>query len=584
MKRLFLSVMMALVVTLGMGTVAQAADTDKFTISNFKAEYYLGRDSENRSTLRARWTITANFPPEQNHGIAPVFVKDYDKHPTHFELRSVTDGAGNSLNYDWDGDELRIGDKYEYVSGKKTYVIEYTQRDVTKAYGDTGRDEFYWDVIGNEWRVPIEKTAVKVTLDDSIVAARRGQAFCYFGKHGSNKRCVAIDDKNELKFTAGSLQPREGVTVALGFETGTFSAYQQTLEEKLLEIWGIVQLCMIGAMMAAIVWLIFAYYRIIDRKRDLGAIVPEYLPPKEASVITSGNILRRTGGVKGSPMAAQLLDLAVRHYIKLYEVKPKTALRAAQYEIEIVKDMSKLRAEEREIIKDMFGGRGRLPAVGERLNLKKLQYNSGYAKRTMDDDKKLKELINGEYGLREVNAAHKKRFRRYALVFAVLTVVLVSPVLLPLPIIAYAMSFSESLTDKGLALRRYLLGLKMYIGVAEAERLAMLQSPEGAEKVHVDAGDPKQLIKLYERVLPYAVLFGQEKEWTKQLGRYYDNIGAQPDWYAGQGAFNAAMFASSMNSLSSAASSVSSYSSSSGGSSGGGFSGGGGGGGGGGGW
>ena len=112
----------------------------------------------------------------------------------------------------------------------------------------------------------------------------------------------------------------------------------------------------------------------------------------------------------------------------------------------------------------------------------------------------------------------------------------------------------------------------------------MLQSPEGAEKVQVEAADEKQLVKLYERVLPYAILFGQEKEWTKQLGRYYEHLGSQPDWYAGHGAFNAAMFASSMNSLSSAANSVSSYSSSSGGSMGGGFSGGGGGGGGGGGW
>ena len=132
----------------GSGQAAFAAQTDNFTITKFDAEYSLGRDSENRSTLRAKWTITANFPPKQNHGIAPVFVKEYDGHHTSFTLESVTDDKGKGLEYTWKGDELRIGNKDVYVEGEKTYVITYTQRDVTKHYADTGKDEFYWDAIG----------------------------------------------------------------------------------------------------------------------------------------------------------------------------------------------------------------------------------------------------------------------------------------------------------------------------------------------------------------------------------------------------------------------------------------------------
>ncbi len=114
----------------------------------------------------------------------------------------------------------------------------------------------------------------------------------------------------------------------------------------------------------------------------------------------------------------------------------------------------------------------------------------------------------------------------------------------------------------------------------------MLQSPDGAQKAQVDGSDTKQLVKLYERVLPYAVLFGQEKQWNKQLGKYYENTNTQPDWYSGSNGaiFNAAMFSSAMSSFATTASYSSPSSSSSGGSSGGGFSGGGGGGGGGGGW
>ncbi len=162
-----------------------------------------------------------------------------------------------------------------------------------------------------------------------------------------------------------------------------------------------------------------------------------------------------------------------------------------------------------------------------------------------------------------------------------------SPVLLIAGIVSLVCASQlQPLTDSGLDLRRYLAGLKLYIGVAEEERLKLLQSPEGAEKSGVGSVDnAKQLVKLYERVLPYAVLFGQEKDWSKQLGQYYEQNGSQPDWYSGHTAFSAALFASSMNDFSSTTNSYAAASSSSGsGSSGGGSSGGGGGGGGGGGW
>ena len=569
---------------IGSGQSAFAAQTDNFTITKFDAEYSLGRDGENRSTLVATWRITANFPPNQNRGIAPIFVKKYDSHPTNFLLQSVTDEQGKTLEYNWNGDELRIGKKDVYVQGEKTYVIKFTQRDVTKHYDNTGRDEFYWDVIGNEWRVPMENVRVSVKLDESLQTARAGEAFCYVGAHGSTKRCNISGDKSEIVTNVSRLNRREGITMAVGFTSGTFTRYQETLSEKLIKIWATVQT--IASSLAIILMLLLAwrYRRLFGRYSELKPIPPEYLPPNQASVMTSAYILKNyeAMAVKGSAKVAQLLDLAVRHYIKLYEVKKASFLRSAQYEIEIVKDLKELRPEESEVIRDMFGSS--MPKPGQRLNLKKLQNNLSYAARTRDDDTNLKNLARGKYALCEQTLANKRIIQRWALWVCVVGVLLLSPMLLLVAGIVFALSFGWSLTDEGLALRRYLAGLKMYIGVAEAERLQMLQSPEGAEKVKVDATDEKQLVKLYERVLPYAVLFGQEKKWSAQLGQYYEQVGEQPDWYSGQGAFNAAAFAAGMNSLSSVASSASDYSSTSGGSTGGGFAGGGGGGGGGGGW
>ena len=96
---------------------------------------------------------------------------------------------------------------------------------------------------------------------------------------------------------------------------------------------------------------------------------------------------------------------------------------------------------------------------------------------------------------------------------------------------------------------------------------------------------PVQIVKLYERVLPLAVLFGQEKDWSGVLSQYYSESNTQPAWYLGTGMFHAAYFAGAIGSFSTATTtswSGSATSSSSSGGGGGGFSGGGGGGGGGG--
>lgn len=586
MKRFLLGLLTVGLLLAGSGKMAFAArSTDNFTITKFDASYSLSRDSDNRSKLEATWRITANFPPNQNRGIAPVFVKKYDDHSTNFSLQSVTDENGTPLEYSWNDDELRIGNKNTYVEGEKTYIIKFTQRDVTKNYSNTGRDEFYWDVIGDEWRVPMENVQISVKLDESLVAARQGKAFCYVGSRGSTTQCDLSEIENQITAKIDKLSRQQGVTVAVGFKSGAFSGYQETLMEKLIGIWHLMQILAYTIATPLVIFLIIRYRRLVGRDKELKPIPPEYLPPEDISVLMSTYVLKKYDPfkVKGLPKVAQLLDLAVRHYIKIYEVKKSSLFSGAQYEIEIIKDLQELKAEEIEIVQDMFDSPS-IPKPGQRLNLKNLQNNIKYMTRTRDDDKNLETLARGKYGLCEQNPEVKRIMRGWFKRVLVLAVLFLSPMLLVISIMLVFASRGWALTDKGLSLRRYLEGLKMYIGVAEAERLNILQSPEGAEKIIVDVNDGKQLVKLYERVLPYAVLFGQEKNWSKQMGKYYEQVGEAPDWYVGQGMFNAVAFSSGLSGLSTAAGHASDYSSTSGGSSGGGFAGGGGGGGGGGGW
>lgn len=580
-KASLLSIMLAVVGFVG---TASAVSVDNFTISNFKIDYYLSKDSNGHSTLRVVERITADFPNyNQNKGLVREVPRVYDGHTVGFTLKSLKRGGQPEPVYDqYNKGDFRVIETGtdEYLLGSQVYEFTYELRDVTRYFKDTKSDELYWDTNGTNWRVPIKKIEATIHLEDAIKESLTGNSACYKGTQGSVDRC-GITKTNDSTFvvTAYDLQPRDNVTIAIGFAANTFTLYQKTMIDKLRELMEALKVVWYGAMVIAglmLVWLYMKWQQWSDRKRELGTIVPEYTAPKDASVTVSASIASST-----KAFAAQLIDFAVRHYIKIYEIEKKGLFGSKDYELEITKDVTTLRAEEQEILRDIFSGD---TAIGTRLKMSSLRNNTAIYKSTVDNDKKLKDLIRGTYGLRERDQPKVVWFKKAAAIVLLLSIFTLNPVGIVAAGLTLAMAYTlYPLTDKGLTLYRYLEGLKMYIKVAETERLKLLQSPEGAEKVGIlDAKDPKQLVKLYEKVLPYAILFGQEKEWNNQLGKYYESISTQPDWYSGSSAaFNAASFSSAISGFSTA-SSYTSASSSTGGSSGGGSSGGGGGGGGGG--
>jgi uncharacterized membrane protein YgcG len=121
-------------------------------------------------------------------------------------------------------------------------------------------------------------------------------------------------------------------------------------------------------------------------------------------------------------------------------------------------------------------------------------------------------------------------------------------------------------------------GFKMYLSVAEKNRLNTLYPPERTPE-------------LFEKYLPYALALDVEQQWAEQFSDVFAQSGLQnqnysPSWYeSSSGQFNPAVFASGIGAgFASAIASASTSPSSSSGGDGGGSSGGGGGGGGGGGW
>jgi hypothetical protein len=566
---------------------ASAADTNNFKISLFDVQYDLSRDENNRSVLKTTETIVAEFPNfDQNHGIERALPSKFDGHSTNLKIQSITDSSGMPREYSTDTENdmsvLRIGDPDKYAYGTQTYVLTYTQNDVARYFADSGLDEWYWDTNGTQWKVPIDSLAITYKINDDLVNARVGMPACYRGASGAKGSC-STNEVGDVTYTvrASNLGIGENITVATGFNKGTFAAYEQTFAEKLTSIWQAVFFITLILGFAGLIALSVIYSRRMNRLSELSIIVTEYIPPKGTSVLVSSKVI----SVVGSAFAAQLIDFAVRHYIEVIETQEKSLWKSAQYDIKVISDPQTLLEEEKEILSDMFGS---LPKVGDRVSLKSLTNNMAYYLRTADNDKKLTKLVEQTYALRKKSPKASKFFYRWAFVHLIVGILTLSPALLLIAgMIALQGKSIRPLTDKGLDLRRYLLGLTKYIKAAEAERLKFLQGPDTAQKVgeSVDINNPGQLVKLYERVLPYAILFGLEKEWSKRLGEFYESTQTRPDWYSGNAAFNAVIFSSALSNFSTAASySGGSASSSSSGASGGGSSGGGGGGGGGGGW
>lgn len=69
----------------------------------------------------------------------------------------------------------------------------------------------------------------------------------------------------------------------------------------------------------------------------------------------------------------------------------------------------------------------------------------------------------------------------------------------------------------------------MYLELAEKDRLAYLQSPQGAEREVIQGQHPTEVLKLYEQLLPWAILLGVDKQWLKVLQSFYDDTNT-PQW------------------------------------------------------
>lgn len=560
------------------------ADANNFTVTDFTADYYLSKDDP-QGQMRILEKISVNFTG-QNHGILRALPERYKNLPLNIHIDSITSSTNaptQYTTYEQNGNEvLKIGDASRTVTGEQEYSIAYTMQNVITFYGD--HDELYWNTSGLEWMQSFDSITAAVHLPGDLHLSSQ-MPLCYAGPEGSHDQpCTVTQQGNDITIrTTAGLGPRETMSFVIGFQKGYFTApgvwdYAAGYISAALQF--AVPLVLIGG--AGFVWW-------LKRGRDAkgtGIIIPQYDAPDGLTPLEVGTLIDFK--TDGRDLTATVIDLAIRKYVKIVEIEsPKLLLlKRKDYRLELLnKDWTALQSWEWELMSGLFGASGQHPQVQLSDLATKLQVSANNAK------KKVAQAL-ADKGYFTANPTKYLSLTIGTVVFAVAGVVWTTQLSLQGPllwgiaagviVLAAFYHFMPARTAKGVAADEHIKGLKLYLEVAEKDRIQMMQSPDAPYAP--TTGAPEQTVELFEKLLPYAIVLKVEKEWA---GKFKDLYSAPPDWYVGNYAtFNALYLTSALGGGFSHAvgSTFASAHSASGSGFGGGFAGGGGGGGGGGGW
>ncbi|WP_223627418.1 DUF2207 domain-containing protein [Microbacterium sp. EST19A] len=581
---------------------AASEDVDDFSYASWDAVFEVGIDDDGRARMHVTETLVARFPEyDQNRGIVRGLPTSYEGAGIDTRVLSVKDEQGADVPYETDDEDgllLILTGNDDYVRGLTTYVIEYEMRDVILAAGASRAargdgsghpavDEFYWDLLPLDSTQPIERFRADIVFDSAMGAQLVGATSCYAGVSGAADECElqgpAVDGGlATFRVESGERPAGDGVTVAIGFEPGTVVQPSARTPNPVTDTAPLV--AAIGAAGLAVGgWLsVSAFQR--RRRVATGIIVAQYdvpdaMPPLLAAAIVPG---------AKDVIPAEIVHLAVRGTLRIEEGGSPENPRLRRLPGARIPDQLDVEALDALFLKANDGGVVDVPSASEsfagRMTALTQSGKAAAASRGLTTGARSRVAVIVQWcaialavvglGVSVWGVSSGRLSAIPALVAVSFGVVLV--------LIAGFYSFTKHtvLTPEGAREFEYLQGVKEFIRVADADRLRMLQSYSGAERRQDGTAD---VIHVYERLLPYAMLFGMEKEWGDVLEKAYLREQRGPGWIGDPSTPYVGVYLSAFTASSHAASVYTSpsagTSSSSGGSFGGGFSGGGGGGG-----
>lgn len=571
MKRIIAGSLLFFVLTLAWGWPVQARENvTEWYIQDLRSEFVLAPDS----TMTVTEWITADCGQcVGRHGIFRIIPTrtrtDTDTIETPVELISITDFQGKEHPYTelinrGDGTVTwKIGDPDETVQGVNFYRITYQVKNIIRSQSSS--DEFYWNIHGNYWDIPVDASTIKVVFPDGAVTEETALSL-YTGVLGSKEGSLAKTawQGNVLLVSATrSLSPGEGITVSVSVPKGIFTPYQfgwwETYGAYLLWLFPL------------LVWR--SAYRTWKKFGDDPTwdkvVIPEYEIPEHLNVLELG-MLSTNGNWKNELITAGIIELAVKGALVIREEETKILFfTTKEYILEKQGGATvKLDESEQLLLDAVF-------AKGDTIKLSSLKQT--FYRALPGIQKSVTEaLATHGYIVRE-GLKYRIWFLILAMLLLILSVYLLSESYL---VGAGAICFAGLILGAyGLVMpKRTLLGtetnwkikgLRLYMETAEKARQQFY------EKEHI-----------FETLLPAAIVFGMTKEWVAKMKEIYGEAyftSYHPAWFVASdmGGFDTESFSAHLTSLSTSIASNTGTASGSGGS---GSSGGGGGGGGGGGW
>ena len=530
---------------------------------------------------------------------------------------------------------IYVGSKDVLIpSGLHQYEIVYKTSRQTGFYENY--DELYWNVTGTEWDFPIRQAACFVSLPPQASVLQKA---CYTGAQGSDaNNCKLLDEtESSVNFGAENLGSNEGLTIAVGFNKGVVKPPPPPPPPTWWEIWRI-RIISLLTLLGMIIYYGYTWNKFgIDPPKPV--IYPRFVPPAGLSLADLGMIHYESfsfrfvsatllqWAVKGFITIKDETESYLFNLIK----SPKFIISRLKSPDDSFSDNEKSFFNDLFRQNDSFTIEGTYDedihdATEDFTNNVKKHYDStlGKGKNTGYVIIVSMVFIASLILMVILDKTALIIFFVAPLFIIILMVpfflgiigkifsglnlklyndIIVWLILIPSTlVVALIWGFSVDINEKvflsflvigfasllvyaylikrpsaeKLALQSEIEGFKMYLDMAENERVKLLNPPE-------------ETPALFEKYLPYAALFKVEKVWGERFKNILEQSPQQPHaytagWYTGSNFSNftnnfaSAGFSQAMHSSSTQSSSYSS------GSGGGGFSGGGGGGGGGGGW
>ncbi len=274
------------------------------------------------SSVNVTESITVHFIGGPWHGLYREIPVEYVtpqgmNYSLFLNLTSITDGAHNPLKYDSSRErhyrKLKIYVDHADES-VQTIIIQYTVSDALRFFED--HDEFYWNITGDEWTVPINSASAAISLP---VEAKNIRANVYTGAYRSIARdAVAEVTGNGVEVrTTAPLAFHQGVTVAIAFDKG--AVQPPTAADKvglfLRSNWPLFFPLIVAAMMFWLWW---------NKGRDprLRPIAAQYEPPDKLTPSEVGTLVDNSADMRDITSARTNRHCWMEFSAKALPVKP----------------------------------------------------------------------------------------------------------------------------------------------------------------------------------------------------------------------------------------------------------------------